>query len=152
MTDLVLRNTAEAVPIAPDSQCWEWPESKVNGYGVINANGETQRAHRAVYEAARGPIPEGMVLDHMCRNRACVNPWHLEPVTFVENVMRGLGAPAANARKTHCDKGHAFTPENTHEYQNRRVCKICSRERTRVRMRALRARKSALVSGEDKNG
>ena len=76
----------------------------------------------------RGPIPEGLTLDHLCRVRACVNPAHLEPVTLRENTLRSPSAPTAiNARKTECLRGHAFTPENTWVHRSRRCCRECKR-------------------------
>ena len=102
-----------------------WIETHGNKYGILPGK-KSILAHRWVYEQIHGPIPEGLVIDHLCRNGLCILPRHLEAVTNVENVMRGQGAPAQNARKTHCNKGHKFTPENTHiSPQNRRICKTC---------------------------
>lgn len=80
--------------------CWTWPQKArtVKGYAMVR-DGHTRQAHRYVYEHLVAPVPEGMVLDHLCRNRACVNPAHMEPVTNRENVMRGL-TPTAN--RTRC--------------------------------------------------
>lgn len=111
--------------------CWHWMgERGRNGYGVARTAG-AYFAHRLAYELLVGPIPEGLVIDHLCRVRHCVNPAHLEPVTSGENTLRGETVAAANARKTHCDRGHEFTPENTYWKRDRagqprwRECKAC---------------------------
>jgi hypothetical protein len=77
-----------------------------------------------------GPIPEGLTIDHLCRVRHCVNPAHLEAVSERVNILRGNGAGARNARKTHCVKGHAFTPDNLYrDYQGYRRCRRCHIDR-----------------------
>jgi hypothetical protein len=84
--------------------------------------------HRIAYEVAYGPIPEGLTIDHLCRNRRCVNAEHLEAVTGKENTLRGEAISAINIRKTHCVHGHEFTEENTYRapsMPNERVCRIC---------------------------
>lgn len=91
------------------------------------------KAHRVAFELIRGCIPNGLVLDHLCRNRGCVNPDHLEPVTFRENIMRGVGYTAQQARKTHCRHGHEFTVENTYVWRGGRICRTCRRIQTAVR-------------------
>lgn len=89
----------------------------------------SKRAHRVSYETFVGPIPAGLTLDHLCRNTLCINPAHLEPVTIKENVLRGDGPTARNARKTHCDRGHAFDETNTGPNANGgRSCRACKRE------------------------
>ena len=117
--------------------CWLW-RGKIgeDGYGRFKSFGESQAmvAHRFGYLIHRGPIPEGLVLDHLCRVRHCVNPWHLEPVTIGENVMRGDTIPARHASKTHCVNGHPFDARNTGRYTNRRTgrttrrCRACDME------------------------
>jgi hypothetical protein len=85
-------------------------------------------AHRVAYSRAKGPIPAGFHIDHLCRNRLCVNPDHLEAVDPKTNILRGVGAPAQNALKTHCVRGHEFTPGNTHlSPAGWRICRICQR-------------------------
>ena len=118
--------------------CWDWTASKrPNGYGQIGEGGRYCKvlyAHRVAYELYKGPIPAGLDIDHLCRNRGCVNPDHLEAVTRKVNLLRGNTIPAAKARQTHCLKGHAFDEINT-RINNRgtRECKQCSRERQRKR-------------------
>lgn len=115
--------------------CWLWTGERNNaGYGVVDARnrvdgtGRPLRAHRVVYEMLIGPIPAGLVIDHLCRVPLCVNPAHLEPVTDRINALRGIGIAAVNAAKTHCIHGHEFTPENTRFRSNgSRNCRACDR-------------------------
>lgn len=107
-------------------ECWLWSGvASSAGYGCIYVDGVQIGVHRFAYELLVAPIPEGMHLDHLCRVPTCVNPAHLEPVTLAENVLRGVGTSAANARKTHCKRGHEFTPENTKTYRGHRACREC---------------------------
>lgn len=112
-------------------RCWMWTASlRADGYGQFRiggrADGRTVRAHRVAYELLIGPIPEGLVIDHLCRNRACVNPDHLEPVTHKVNVLRGEGVSAKAARATSCPYGHAYDKANTYwRRDGRRYCRAC---------------------------
>lgn len=105
-----------------ESGCWIWNGGlNEHGYGVWTVNKRMYKAHRYAYEQMVGPIPDGLVLDHLCRTPRCVNPAHLEPVTQAENVRR------AKAHITHCPRDHEYTPENTYLQGNRRSCKECRR-------------------------
>lgn len=111
--------------------CWQWTAGKLtSGYGSFRVGNRAHVAHKYAYEALRGPVPEGKQLDHLCRNRACVNPDHLEPVPQRVNCLRGISLPALNARKTHCIHGHEFTPSNTYvNPKGHRGCRICRASR-----------------------
>jgi hypothetical protein len=111
--------------------CWIWTAGiRSTGYGAFYNGYRHTSAHRSAYELLVGPIPEGMVLDHLCKTRICVNPDHLVPVSNRENVLRGDGPTALNAIKTHCNQGHAYTPENTYNRPGGkgRTCLTCRRE------------------------
>lgn len=126
---------------AADSGCWEWTGYLEKGYGVTHyyENGAEKHkymgAHRAMYLELRGPIPHGLYIDHLCRNPACVNPMHLEPVTMVENFRRSpLTLMVINSKKTHCPAGHKYSQENLCSYflrRGARRCKICDNARRR---------------------
>lgn len=109
--------------------CWLWVGNKNSrGYGQLCRKiGTTEFAHRVSYELIKGEIPKGMVLDHLCRVHNCVNPDHLEPVTNRENIMRGIGVAAENAKKTHCPKGHQYSNKNYKSInrKNKRRCIKC---------------------------
>ena len=130
--------------------CWEWTASKVYGYGQFGiAHQKHARAHRFAYELLVGPIPEGLELDHLCRNRACVNPDHLEPVTTRVNLLRGATVTARKAGQTHCIHGHEFTPDNTFIRKNGcRTCLTCRRALDRVRGARRRAALASPIDGD----
>jgi len=119
--------------------CWGWKASTIRGgYGQFSVNYKNVLAHRFSYELFRGEIPEGMTLDHLCRNRACVNPIHLEIVTNHENILRGLTGKMNNhqTKKTHCPKGHDYIESNLSKgglKHGKRICLICRRDYDKVR-------------------
>lgn len=114
-----------------DSGCWEFLGARSFGYGVVGAGGRgegTSLTHRVTYQHFIGEVPTGLDLDHLCRNRACCNPWHLDPVTRLVNVARGeMGG------RTHCVHGHEYTPENTSRHNGSRRCLTCHRNQERAR-------------------
>lgn len=128
----------------PNSGCWLWMAARTpTGYGNFWDGRTMARAHRVAFKALRGPIPDGLELDHLCRTRCCVNPWHLEPVSHIENVRRGevgavLAASAARERsKTHCPTGHEYSEANTYRGPNgKRRCRTCAREHQVARRRS----------------
>lgn len=107
------------------ADCWEWHGGRDwDGYGIFSAEGKSHRAHRWSYESLRADIPTGLVIDHLCRNPSCVNPWHMEPVTNRVNIIRGTAPPAANAKRTHCPHGHKLNAD--------RNCRTCDVWFTRI--------------------
>lgn len=117
--------------------CWVWQGAKnPRGYGNITYEQKSYKAHRFIYEWLVGPIPEGLTLDHLCRNTLCVNPDHLDPCTMAENIRRG-----SKAQQTHCKHGHEFTPENTIVRTNgTRRCRECNLRHQRASYQRRKAR------------
>lgn len=131
-----------------DSGCIEWIAGTNGcGYGFLRLDPENDSrkcyAHRWSYEHHRGPIPEGLVIDHPCRNTLCVNPDHLEAVPERENLLRGISSPAINAAKTHCLRGHPLSGDNLRIYKGTgyRQCRTCMRMQAAIRRN--RKRKAA---------
>jgi hypothetical protein len=118
-----------------ESGCWEWTGAVTNQYGncwnYVFPRGGARRtqAHRLSYILAKGEIPEGLQIDHLCKNKICVNPAHLEAVTQRENLLRGDTVASRNAAKTHCTHGHEFNEENTNvNAKGYRICRQCNRD------------------------
>lgn len=109
--------------------CWLWRASMRNQYGGFDVDGKTRAAHRVSYELFVGPVPDGLQLDHLCCNKSCVNPAHLEPVTPGENIKR---AWRVSGRVKVCKRGHAMTPENTEANGHKRRCLACRQFRSKL--------------------
>lgn len=126
---------------ASGSGCWTWTgRIKPNGYGVFKIGENNVYAHRYAYELFVGPIPAELVIDHLCRNRLCVRPDHLEPVTDRENILRGRGIGVRNSERTHCLHGHVFAEGNLVPSKNYRSCLACQRRYSREWSRRRRER------------
>lgn len=126
--------------IVSPTGCHEFTGGKSSsGYGQVFIDQRTRPAHRVRYEREVGPVPPGMTLDHLCRNRGCCNPAHLEPVTNKENLARGEGVAAKNTAKTHCLRGHLLAGDNLIVEGDARRCRECRRARDRSRVPRRRA-------------
>ena len=174
-TDVLERFEAKFEP-EPNSGCWLWTAHENGlGYGQFYYKGKPRGAHRVSYQLYVGEIPEGLVLDHLCRVTNCVNPDHLEPVTQKENLMRGVGIHKCIAysktrtmesrnmkgflqasrdwhkkqrEKTHCKHGHEFTEENTYRVKNNwRNCRRCAIDRATAFNKKKRLLKARLQGG-----
>lgn len=145
--------------------CWTWLGRRGGGnarYGVLGVNYRRVYAHRFSYELLVGPIPDGLTIDHLCRNTLCVNPDHLEPVTLQENIRRAnilhpcsvcgrefyprilaLHFPACSGEVNACTKGHEFTEENTYIWRTHRSCRKCHADYERARRARIKAEREA---------
>jgi hypothetical protein len=113
--------------------CWNWTRATSNRYGQLWRDGRMHYSHRASYETFVGSIPEGKQIDHLCRNVACCNPRHLEPVTLRANILRGTSPPADNSRKSHCNRGHLLPATNG----RKRRCRVCENADESARRKAV---------------
>jgi hypothetical protein len=134
----------------PNSGCWLWIATTTDGYGQFwyGTPKQMRGSHCAAYEGLVGPVPDGLQIDHLCRNTLCCNPAHLEAVTSRINTLRGNTLQAANVAKTHCPKGHLLAGDNLvrSKLPAKRICRECSnangkrtKRRTRYRRRYSRA-------------
>lgn len=118
-----------AYSVRRENGCIDWTRAKGRfGYGVIRVSGKIREAYRVAYEFYRGPVPTGLVLDHLCRNPACINPDHLETVTQAENIRRGMLPNNLIHKSGRCSHGHEMSGGNLHvSPKGVRVCRACSR-------------------------
>ncbi len=133
--------------IQKTNNCWIWQGATNDvGYGYFSLNGTTFTAHKISYELFKEEIIKGLQIDHLCRNRKCVNPQHLEVVTQQENIRRGesgnhgnhsKGESHYNSKKTHCIRGHEYTTKNTLVMKNGRTCRACIKIRKDIRNKRL---------------
>lgn len=122
--------------IKEENGCWLWTRSlDSRGYAQIRVNGVLTLAHRFIYKILIGEIPDGLVIDHLCRVKRCLNPYHMEPVTSAENTMRGDGVGSKNSRKTKCQNGHTYDM-----FETGRRCRRCRKESRRLNAKARRAK------------
>ena len=125
--------------VDPDTECWNWTGARVsNGYGQVRYNGYRVTTHRLMYVAFYGSIEQELQVDHLCRNRLCMKPSHLESVTQTENLKRS-DAWLTNSEKTHCKRGHEFTEANTYKAPSTkcknghaRVCRQCVKDKLKA--------------------
>jgi HNH endonuclease len=130
MTDPVLeadRFMSKVVWNGDEDECWTWEGALNKAYGYFWSGGRMRGAHRVAHELFIGPIPSGLDVDHLCRNRRCVSPAHLEAVTHVENLHRGDTVTARHAAVTHCPVGHPYSGDNLYVHPNGgRRCRACA--------------------------
>lgn len=135
LVDKLLRN----IVIESTTGCWLYAQirsrGRGHGYGFIRVNGRRRPAHRVVYELFKGPISEGLILDHLCRTPACCNPDHLEPVTPRENTRRGIGPTAKKMAQTECARGHDFDGITGQGYRFCKECKLIRQRESRATRR-----------------
>ena len=128
----------QKIKIDPVTQCWDWMGTiRSDGYGLVHVRelNKQQRIHRVVYELLVSKIQTGLVIDHLCRNRKCVNPEHLEQVSIKTNTFRGISPVVQKRNQTHCKYGHELTGENLyiHPKRSTRHCRKCQNIKSQMR-------------------
>lgn len=120
----------DRVSVGHGSGCWIWEGGKTpTGYGIISVDGKYRPVHRVAYEMFRGPIPDGMVLDHLCRTPACCWPGHLDPVSHAVNIARGVAPAAVAHRNGTCLSGKHDMTDVYVTKGGRRQCRPCQLEK-----------------------
>jgi len=130
----------------PETECLEWTAGGSGGYGALRVDRRMRKSHQIAWLLAGRELTPGLELDHLCRNRGCVNVAHLEQVTHRENVRRGLTGAVCKTRCaaiTHCPHGHEYSPENTYTYNRHRLCKACGIRRKRERSAGKKEKENA---------
>lgn len=145
MNSTIAKRFSTKYQVNGNTGCWDWTASKNIGYGQIGAGGKNGKplfAHRVSYELHKGPIPKHLVIDHICRNRGCVNPDHLRVVTRLENVMCGMSLPALKKHWTSCPRGHEYKEENIYWFRGHRCCRQCRKINEEKRSRPSTSKRS----------
>lgn len=134
MTPILPERIERKIERVTESGCWIWMGyTHKQGYGRVTVKCKVRNAHRVVYEILRGQIANNLELDHLCRVRCCVNPYHLEAVSHNENLLRGNGLMATYLRRTHCERGHLIHDNNKYFMKNGHWrCKACLRKEKNV--------------------
>jgi hypothetical protein len=144
--DIIKQRFFQKVDIPIGTGCWMWTAgTSPKGYGRFSVGAQRVFAHRWAYIYAKGPVPEGLELDHLCRVRSCVNPDHLEAVTHQENIRRSEAGDRSKHQsiKTHCPSGHPYSGSNLYILKSRfgRSCRECHRVYERKRKAKVRINK-----------
>lgn len=151
MSRSVIERFEEKFTPEPNSGCWLWLAScSAKGYGYFFDGERNVKAHRWSYQHHVGPIPDNLVIDHICRVRCCVNPAHLEIVSNRENVLRGVGVTSRNARKLHCARGHLLIGDNLQKGRgSHRVCMECRRIYSRAQYQKKLVARNGAATGRE---